>query len=206
MLQYEMLINNKFIKYSSFLVSLVFILYLFYLIYNSFFIVKNQFIDIGDSTYVNQVRDDKYTRDLSTFLTKSCKSNQLCQIQSMLDFVTNIPYKINKSIARSSKQVVEQNFGDCDDKSNLLISLLHSKGYEAYFVLVPKHIFVVVNLENKLAHKKALYINKKPFYILESTAKGSKIGFPLKYTLNQIEAIIEPFSNKKLLINTIDYR
>ncbi len=69
-------------------------------------------------------------------------------------------------------------------------------GYEAYFVLVPKHIFVVVNLEMTLANKKAIYINNKPFYKLESTAKGSEIGFPLKYKFNEIKAFIDPFKNK----------
>ena len=117
-----------------------------------------------------------------------------------------IPYKINESIARSSKQVVEQNFGDCDDKSNLLISMLKVKGYEAYFVLVPKHIFVIVNLEQKLQNSKALYVNDKPFYILESTAEKSKIGFPLKYSFEEIDAIIDPFVNKKLLINSLEYK
>ncbi len=123
-----------------------------------------------------------------------------------MDFVTKIHYKINEGIARSSKKVVEQNFGDCDDKSNLLISLLYIQGYEAYFILVPKHIFVVVNLGNKLQNKKALYINGKAFYILESTATLSKIGFPLKYGLEEIEAIVEPFKNKKLVIENLEYK
>ncbi len=151
-----MLINNKLVKYLSFLISLFFILYVLYLIYNSFFIVKNQFIDIGDSTYVNQVRDDEYTKNLSNSLIKSCNKNEKCEVQTILDFVTKIPYKINKSIARSSKNVVRQNYGDCDDKSNLLISLLHAQGYKAYFVLVPKHIFVMVKLKNKI-------LNKEPY-------------------------------------------
>ena len=200
-----MLIKNSFIKYFSFLLSALFITYVFYIIISSFFIVKNQFIDIGDSTYVNQVRQDEYTIKLANFLTKNCNSDKTCEVQSMLDFVTSIPYKINESIARSSKQVVEQNFGDCDDKSNLLISMLKVRGYEAYFVLVPKHIFVIVNLENQI-NKKALYVNDKKFYILESTAKDSKIGFPLKHTLEEIEAIIDPFVNKKLLVKTLNYR
>jgi hypothetical protein len=123
----------------------------------------------------------------------------------MLDFVTAIPYKINESIARNSKQVVEQNFGDCDDKSNLLISMLKVRGYEAYFVLVPKHIFVIVNLENQV-NKKALYVNDKRFYILESTATSSKIGFPLKYNFEEINAIIDPFVNKKLVVKKLEYR
>ena len=200
-----MLINSKILKNLSFFISTIFLIYLFYLIYNSFFIVKNQFIDIGNSTYVNQVRVDDFTKELAQFLTKDCKNNKICEVQSMLDFVTNIPYKINENVAKSPKKVVEQNFGDCDDKSNLLISLLKAKAYEAYFVLVPKHIFVVVNLE-ALNNKKALYLNDRKFYILETTATNSKIGFPLKYNLNEIEAIVDPFINKKLLINSIEYK
>ena len=200
-----MLIKNRFLKYFSFLLSALFIAYVIYIIISSFFIVKNQFIDIGDATYVNQVRSDDYTIKLADFLTKNCKGDKTCEVQSMLDFVTAIPYKINESIARNSKQVVEQNFGDCDDKSNLLISMLKVRGYEAYFVLVPKHIFVIVNLENQI-NKKALYVNDKRFYILESTATSSKIGFPLKYSFEEINAIIDPFVNKKLVVKKLEYR
>ncbi|RXJ84443.1 hypothetical protein [Arcobacter cloacae] len=202
-----MLINNRFLKYFSFLLSAIFIIYVIYLIVSSFFIVKNQFIDIGDATYVNQVRKDDYTKKLALYLTKNCQNDKLCEVQSMLDFVTAIPYKINESVARSPKNVVEQNFGDCDDKSNLLISLLKVSGYEkVYFVLVPEHIFVIINFEDIKLNKKALYVNDKPFYILESTAQNSKIGFPLKYKLDEISAIVDPFVNKKLVINKLEYK
>lgn len=176
------------------------------MIYSSFFIVKNQFTDIGDSTYVNQVRVDEYTKKLADFLTKNCKQDSICEVQNMLDFVTQIPYKINESIAKSPKKVVEQNFGDCDDKSNLLISLLKVKDYEAYFVLVPNHIFVIINLEGINLSKKALYVNNKKYYILETTSTNSKIAFPLKYKIEEIEAIINPFTNKKLVIGSLEYK
>src|SRR6218665_4032498 len=100
-----MLVENRFLKYFSFLLSTLFIIYVIYLIISSFFIVKNQFIDIGDATYVNQVRTDDYTIKLANHLTKDCASNKVCEVQVMLDFVTQIPYKINESIARSAKQV-----------------------------------------------------------------------------------------------------
>jgi hypothetical protein len=201
-----MLIKNRFVKYFSFFLSAIFIAYVIYMIITSFFIVKNQFIDIGDSTYVNQVRTDDYTIKLAAYLTKDCNGEKTCEVQSMLDFVTAIPYKINESVARSSKQVVTQNFGDCDDKSNLLISLLKVRGYEAYFVLVPKHIFVIVNMEKELVNKRALYVNDKAFYILESTAAGSKIGFNLKYKFDEISAIVDPFVNKKLIVKNLEYK
>lgn len=201
-----MLIENKFVKYLSILITVFFTIYILYLTFNSFFIVKNQFLDIGDTTYVNQVRVDEYTKNLADFLVKDCKNNKICEVQTMLNFVTKIPYKINEGIARSSKNVVKQNYGDCDDKSNLLISLLNIRGFEAYFVLVPKHIFVIVHLKEELKKIKALYINDKRFYILESTAKNSKIGFPLKYSFSQITAIVNPFKNKQLKVNNLEYR
>ena len=200
-----MLINNKFLKYLSLSVSAIFLLYLFYIIYQSFFVVKTRFTDIGKATYVNQVRVDEYTKNLALFLTKDCRNDKICEVQKMLDFVTRIPYKINDGIAKNPRRVVEQNFGDCDDKSNLLISLLKTKGYEAYFVLVPNHIFVIINLEENI-DKKALYVNHKKFYILESTATNSKIGFPLKYQFEEIEAIVDPFINKKLVVSKIEYK
>lgn len=201
-----MLIKSSGVKFLSFFISFFFIIYLLYLIYISFFVVKNQFMDIGDSTYVNQVRVDEYTKNLSDHLTKDCNKDQVCEVKNILNFVTNIPYKINDSIARTPKKVVEQNFGDCDDKSNLLISLLRQKDYEAYFVLVPEHIFVIINLEDYDLNRPALYVNNKKFYILESTATASKIGFPLKYKISEIEAIIDPFINKKIVKKELEYK
>ncbi len=173
--------------------------------YVSFFLVKKKFIEIDGGTYVNQVKTDDFTKDLSKKLTKNCE-NRLCEVQNMLNYVTAIPYKINESIARSGKNVVKNNYGDCDDKSNLLISLLNAQGYEAYFLFVPKHVFIVVNLKQKIANKKALYINNTAFYILETTAKNSKIGFPLKYETDKIHAIINPFENKKVTIDNLEYK
>lgn len=200
-----MISDNKFLYRFSIVISVISILVIVIMIYNSFFIVKNQFIDIDGATYVNQVKTDDYTLNLANRLTKGCE-RKVCEVQSFLDLVTTIPYKINKSVARSGKNVLEQNYGDCDDKSNLLISLLHAKKYETYFVLVPEHIFVIVNLGLILPNKKALYVNGKAYYILESTATNSTIGYPLKYKFSEIKAIINPFKNKKLIIKSLDYR
>ncbi len=51
--------------------------------------------------------------------------------------------------------------------------MLHELGLESYFVLVPKHIFVIVRLDDvHLRHLvKGLYVNGVKYYILESTEK-----------------------------------
>jgi hypothetical protein len=85
--------------------------------------------------------------------------------------------------------------------------MLHALGKEAYFVLVPKHIFVITAISDlRLGKRKGLWVNGKKYYILESTAKNSKVGFSLHYKLDYIDVIIEPFSNEKLSIKKIEWK
>jgi len=53
---------------------------------------------------------------------------------------------------------------------------------------------------------KGLYINGEKFYILETTAKGSRIGYPLRYELKDIKAIIEPLENREIKIKSLEYK
>lgn len=181
-----------------------FALYFLYLFVQVLDVVDRRHIGTSEGTYVNSTSSNSELRELALTLTQGCDSDT-CRVQRLLDYVTQIPYVVNHFTAHSPQETIKQNFGDCDDKSNLLISLLHSLHIESYFVLVPEHIFVIVALE-KLAHQKALYLDNKPFYILESTAMNSHIGFPLKYTLDEISAIVDPFLNEKLNLQTIEYK
>ncbi len=169
-------------------------------------IVDKTHVGTSNGIYKSYVTTSKEIQDKAFTLTQYCHT-ELCEIQSVLDFATNIPYQTNTFQQYSAQKTIQQNFGDCDDKSNLLISMLHALGKEAYFVLVPKHIFVITPVEDTLlAHRKGLWVNGKKYYILESTAKDSKVGFPLKYKLDDIDAIIEPFSNEKISIEKLEWR
>ena len=156
--------------------------------------------------YTSYVTTSQEIKDKAKQLTKNCKS-KLCKVQTLLDFASNIPYQSKTFQKYSAQKTIQQNFGDCDDKSNLLISMLYALKIEAYFVLVPKHIFVIVPLEdNRLRQRRGIWINGRKYFILESTAKNSKVGFPLKYKLSDVDVVIEPFSNEKILINTLEYK
>ena len=169
-------------------------------------IVDKTQIGTSDGIYTHKVTTSQEIADKAFELTKTCKS-ELCKIQNILDYVTHIPYQINHFQAHSPQTTIQNNFGDCDDKSNLLISMLHALGKEAYFVLVPKHIFVITPIKDyKVSKKRGLWLDGKKYYILESTAKGSQIGFPLHYTLDKIDAIFEPFSNKKIAYKKVEYK
>ena len=179
-------------------------LYFLYLFIHGIDIVNRRHMGTSEGTYINNTRSNQKLKILSYKLTENCSSEE-CRVQNILDYVTNIPYVVNSFNAHRPSDTIENNFGDCDDKSNLLISLLHELSIEAYFVLVPKHIFVIVPLKD-IRSKKALYLNGRAYYILESTVKNSKIGFPLTYELSDITTIFEPFENKKLNIDTLTYK
>jgi len=193
-------------KNLSIIIIIISFFMLVYATIESIDIASRKQVGTSDGIYTSYVSTSDEIRDRAIFLTKDT-TDKLYQIQLLLDSVTAIPYQ-SKTFQRSlPKQTIEQNFGDCDDKSNLLISMLHALGIESYFVLVPKHIFIIVPLDDKrLAHKKGLWIDGRKYYILETTATGSQIGFPLQYKLKQIDTILEPFSNTKLDIRDIEWR
>ncbi len=189
---------------SLFIIAIAFMLFIYATIEAIIISSKTQ-IGTSEGTYTSYVSTSNEIQLKAKELTKKCNTT-MCQVQSLLNYVTNIPYYTETFQRYSAKKTITQNFGDCDDKSNLLISLLHTLNIEAYFVLVPKHIFIIVPLEDeRLKQHKGLWINGRKYYILESTAKNSNIGFPLKYKPNDINAIIEPFSNEKMELRGLRY-
>lgn len=198
--------NHSIIHRVSIVIMGAFVLLLGYISFEGFIFTKEHKIGINGEIYTNRVSTKPYIKELSNQLIEECQSD-LCRVQKILDYVTNIEYKINPTIAKSPKDTIELGYGDCDDKTNLLASLLKVQGYEVLFVTVPKHIFTLISLDDrKLSHLKGLYLDGKKYYILESTAKNSQIGFPLQYKMEDIEVIIEPFLNQKLRFEEIEYK
>ena len=193
-------------KNFSLLIIVIALIAFVYIVAKAAIIVDKRQIGTDDGIYTNCVTTAPYIKQKAAELVSDCK-DELCEVQQLLDYVTAIPYKINRFTAFKPKQTIANNYGDCDDKSNLLISLLHGLGKEAYLVLVPEHIFVITPLEDKrLASKKGIWIDGKKYYILESTATGSRVGYPLRYRLSEIETIFDPFTNEKLDIKQLFYK
>jgi hypothetical protein len=176
-----------------------------YIVAKAAMVVEKRQIGTGEGIYTNCVSTAPYMEQKARALVAGCQ-DELCEVQRLLDYVTVIPYRVNAFRAHKPLQTIENGYGDCDDKSNLLISLLHALGKEAYFVLVPEHIFVVTSLEDRrIAEKKGIWIDGEKFYILESTAKGSSIGYPLRYRVEEIEKIFDPFANEAVIYKRLSY-
>ena len=193
-------------KNFSLVIIAIFAIGFVYITIQAFIIVQKRQISTDDGIYTNRVSQASQMRERASKLTQGCESN-LCKTQRLLDAVTSIPYQTNHFQAHSPTRTLELREGDCDDKSNLLISLLNALDIKAYFVLVPKHIFVVVALDDRrLAQTKALWIDNKPYYILESTAKDSTVGFPLHYKLDEVEMILDPFTNNEVIFESLKWQ
>lgn len=200
------MISNETSKNFSLLILLLAFIAFIYGTVKAIQIVDRTQISTNDGIYTSYVTTDIEIEQKAQMLTRKCESD-VCKVQALLDYVTHIPYITNTFQQKSPQKTIHENYGDCDDKSNLLISMLYAEGIKAYFVLVPKHIFVIVHLDdNRLSEKRGLWVNGKKYYILESTAKGSRIGFPLQYHLDDIDTVIEPFSNEKVDIQTLKYK
>jgi len=190
---------------SLFVIAIFFVAFIYGTI-KALGIVDKTHIGTSNGIYRSYVTTSQEIQDKAFSLTKHC-SDEFCKVQSLLDFATNIPYQTTTFQQYSAQKTIQQNFGDCDDKSNLLVSMLYALGQEAYFALVPKHIFIIVPINDKrLDKKKGLWVNGKKYYILESTAKDSKVGFPLHYELEKIDVIVEPFSNEKISIKNLEWK
>ena len=192
-------------NFSLFIITIGLIAFI-YISIKAFAIVQKTQISTSDGIYTNRVTTSEEIKEKAFELSKKCQS-ELCEVQSILDYVTHIPYKINHFQAHSPQRTIQLGFGDCDDKSNLLISMLHALDKEVYFVLVPKHIFVIAPLEDKrLGEIKGLWLDEKKYFILESTAKGSPVGYPLQYSLDEINVVMDPFTNEKYAFKQIAWR
>jgi len=198
--------QNKISKNLSLIIIGLFFIGFVYLTAKVIEISSKTQMGVKNGIYTNKVSSSEQIAKKAYELTQNCE-DELCKVQTILDYVTHIPYQINHFRANSPQRTIQNNFGDCDDKSNLLISMLHALGKEAYFVLVPKHIFVITHIEDdRLGNTKGLWLDGKKYYILESTAKGSKVGYSLRYRLDDIEGIIEPFANEKISYEAIVYK
>ena len=193
-------------KNLSLFIIIIFFIALIYGTIKALDIVDRTQVGTSNGIYTSYVNTSEEIQAKAHELTQHC-SDALCEVQSLLDFVTHIPYHTTTFQRYSAQKTIQQNFGDCDDKSNLLISMLHTLDKEAYFVLVPKHIFIIVTLnDHRLNRKKGLWVNGKKYYILESTAKGSKVGYPLQYKVEDVDVIVEPFSNEKISIEKLEWK
>jgi len=134
---------------------------------------------IVDHRYLQlNIYENGEVKTIADMLAKGCDNNDLCEIEKTFKYVSDLPYKTT-SLDKKPDDVINQNGGDCDEKSFLFASLLLQRKHESLLIVTKDHAFIAVHVENEKELKKPharLVINGKNYYYAEVTAKESRIG------------------------------
>jgi hypothetical protein len=175
--------------------------------------IEKNFILLNNKCYVPNVSNGDDIKTLATDLTAICSDNNSCKIEKLFEYVRDIPYDYSVLVhdhnARSPEETLILHKGDCDDKSNLLVSLFHAVGVKSYLVMLQKqykHIFVIVEDDNMIDENRFILLGNKKFIICDAASEGSPAGMPIaqallgkRLFLNDIENIIDPFEKDVII-------
>lgn len=165
------------------------------------------FIKVKDRYIKYDVYENGEVKTIADMLAKGCEGDDLCEIENSFRYVMNLPYKDSQT-NRVPSDVINQNGGDCDEKSFLFASLLIQRGHECVLVITHEHAFVAVHIEKdkKLTKPFAyLRINGKNFYYAETTAKGSYVGWFNEMGPSLFEEVYDINQKKEIPMNQIGF-
>lgn len=164
-------------------------------------------VKIHDRFYKYDVYDHNEMKPIVDMLTKGCNNNELCEIDRAYQYVLKIPYK--ESIAnRNPSDVINQNGGDCDEKSFLLATLLLQKKHECLLLTTNDHAFIAVHVQNDVALKQPssyLIFNGKKYYFAEATVKTGYLGQYNNVNQQKIEAVFDMVAKKEIPLNEVKF-
>ena len=105
------------LKYFALVIMAIALVAFVYGTYKVIRIVDKTQIGTSEGTYTSYVSTSEEIQNKAYELSKDCQST-LCKVQRVLDFATHIPYKTHTFQKKSPQKTIQENFGDCDDKSN----------------------------------------------------------------------------------------
>jgi uncharacterized protein YoxC len=74
-------------------------------------IVDKTQVGTSEGTYTSYVTTSDEIRAKAHALTSNCNT-ELCKIQNLLDFASNIPYQTSTFQKKSAQKTIQENFGD----------------------------------------------------------------------------------------------
>jgi hypothetical protein len=175
---------------------------------NEYYLEVDRVSDEDYSLYVLDLYDDEYIEILKDIIFLGIyPDTDEDKINYMASFVQNLEYLSDLSeLSDYPRFPVETIFnqdggGDCEDKAILLISLLHSMGYNAVLLRFDEHMAVGVNLGEDTVSSYDYYVDN--YYFLETTTAGKPLGFvPDGYENLASEVIIHECNNKPMLTHS----
>lgn len=164
-------------------------------------------VKIHDRFYKYDVYEHNEMKPIVDLLTQECNGDPYCEIDHTYQYVLKIPYKESTS-DRNPSDVINQNGGDCDEKSFLLATLLLQKHYPCLLVTTKDHGFIAVHVPNEGILKQPLsYLtfNRKKYYIAETTLTDGYIGQYNNVNPKEVEGVFDMVTKKEIALGNIEF-
>lgn len=162
------------------------------------------YIKLQDKYLKYNVYENGEVKTIVDMVTKECNDDITCKATKEFEYVLKLPYQ-SSTDSRDPSGVINQNGGDCDEKSYLLASLFLETGLESVIVFTKDHAFLGVYIEQANLPKSAAYfeIKGKKFYYVETTAKDAYIGGFNNIFHKSFEMVYSVTEKKEIPLNEI---
>jgi hypothetical protein len=163
-------------------------------------------VKIHDRFYKYDVYEHDEMKPIVDMLTKTCNGDAYCEIDHAYQYVLSIPYK-SSTINRNPADVINQNGGDCDEKSFLLATLLLQNKYPCVLILTNDHGFLAINVPDDTSLKQpSSYVtfNEKKYYFADATLKAGYIGQYNNIKEEEITGIFDMQAKKEVPLKSVE--
>lgn len=164
-------------------------------------------VKIHDRFFKYDVYEHDEMKPIVDMLTQGCNGDEYCEIDRAYQYVLKIPYK-QSTTNRNPSDVINQNSGDCDEKSFLLATLLLQKKYACLLITTKDHGFIGVHIPNEKEIKQPssyfIYDGKK-YYFAETTIPVGYIGQYNGIKEQEIEGIFDMVAKKEIPLEKVDF-
>lgn len=139
---------------------------------------EHNLIKLGNEYHWCGIKDSKDILPITKALDMDCQDD-FCKIQKYYDYVKRIPYeKGTQGKDKNAIEVMEEWKGDCDERSDLLASMMLANGYKAILLYTKDHALTALNIPNYESNDNRAYIQyqERKYYIAETTNQSGQIG------------------------------
>lgn len=164
-------------------------------------------VKIHDRFYKYDVYEHNEMKPIVDMLTKTCNGDPYCEINHAYQYVLSIPYK-SSTTSRNPADVINQNGGDCDEKSFLLATLLLQNDYPCLLILTKDHGFLAVNVTDEQSLKQPnsyVTFDGKKYYFADATLKDGYIGQYNDVKEKEVTAVFDMVTKQEISMKKVQF-
>lgn len=157
-------------------------------------------VKIHNRFYKYDVYQHDEMKPLVDMLIKGCNNDPYCEVDRAYQYVLKIPYK-ESTTNRNPSDVINQNSGDCDEKSFLLATLLLQKKHPSLLITTKDHGFIGVHLPDEKdiqSPNSYVTVDGKKYYFAETTTPTGYIGQYNGIKIEEIEGVFDMMAKKEI--------